>query len=109
MSKMTTSSKMNSRRMRAMTPKQVEAAAASDLDNLPLSSTDLARMKRTPQVKIIRRALGITQEDFASRYRIPLGRLRDWKQERSAPDQPASPYLTVTARAPETVRKASTA
>src|SRR5260370_2644637 len=95
MSKMTTSSKMNSRRMRAMTPKQVEAAAASDLDNLPLSSTDLARMKRTPQVKIIRRALGISQEDFASRYRIPLATLRDWEHGRAAPSQPPLPYLPV--------------
>jgi putative transcriptional regulator len=106
MNKMTISSKMNSRRMRAMTPKQVEAAAASDSDNLPLSSTDLVRMKRTPQVKIIRRALGISQEDFASRYRIPLGTLRDWEQGRATPDQAACAYLTVIARDPEAVRKA---
>jgi putative transcriptional regulator len=106
MNKMTISSKMNSRRMRAMTPKQVEAAAANDSDNLPLSSTDLARMKRTPQVKIIRRALGISQEDFARRYHIPLGTLRDWEQGRVAPDQAARAYLTVIARDPEAVRKA---
>ena len=92
--------------MRAMTPKQVEAAAESDPDNLPLSSADFVRMKRTPQVRIIRRALGISQEDFASRYHIPLGTLRDWEQGRAATDKAARAYLTVIARDPEAVRKA---
>jgi putative transcriptional regulator len=63
-------------------------------------------MKRTPQVKIIRRALGISQEDFAARYHIPIGTLRDWEQGRAAPDQAARAYLTVIARDPESVRKA---
>jgi len=89
-----------------MTKKQVEAAAKRDPDNPPLSRTDLRRMKRTPQVKIIRRALGISQEDFAARYHIPIGTLRDWEQGRAAPDQAARAYLTVIARDPESVRKA---
>jgi putative transcriptional regulator len=45
-------------------------------------------MKRTPQAKIIRRALELTQEEFAARYHIPLGTLRDWEQDRTEPDQP---------------------
>ena len=89
-----------------MTPKQIEAAAKVDRDNRPLSPADLGRMKRTPQVKIIRRALGISQEDFAARYRIPIGTLRDWEQGRVAPDRAARAYLTVIARDPEAVRKA---
>jgi len=80
-----------------MTPKQIEAAANADRDNRPLSVADLGRMKRTPQVKIIRRALGISQEDFAARYHIPIGTLRDWEQGRVAPDQAARAYLTVIA------------
>jgi putative transcriptional regulator len=89
-----------------MTQKQIETAAGSDRDNRPLSTADLVRMNRTPQVKIIRRALGISQEDFASRYHIPIGTLRDWEQGRAAPDQAARAYLTVIARDPESVRKA---
>jgi putative transcriptional regulator len=89
-----------------MTQKQIGAAAKADRDNQPLSPADLERMKRTPQVKIIRRALGISQEDFAARYHIPLGTLRDWEQGRVAPDQAARAYLTVIARDPEAVRKA---
>lgn len=62
-------------------------------------------MKRTPQAKIIRRALELTQEEFASRYRIPLGTLRDWEQGRSEPDQPTRAYLTLIARDPEHVAR----
>lgn len=89
-----------------MTAKQIEAAAKADADNRPLSKADLGRMKRTPQVKVIRRALGISQEDFAARYHIPLGTLRDWEQGRVVPDQAARAYLTVIARDPEAVSKA---
>jgi putative transcriptional regulator len=54
----------------------------------------------------LRRALGLTQEEFAARYRIPLGTLRDWEQGRSEPDQPARAYLAVIAHDPEGVRRA---
>jgi putative transcriptional regulator len=54
-------------------------------------------------VAVIRRALGLTQEDFAARYRIPLGTLRDWEQGRSKPDAPARAYLMVIAKEPEVV------
>ena len=60
-------------------------------------------MKRTPRAKIIRRALDLTQEEFAARYRIPLGTLRDWEQGRSEPDRPTRAYLTVIARDPDHV------
>lgn len=78
-------------------------AAVADPDNPPLSDEDFARMKRVPRVRTIRRALGLTQEEFASRFRIPVGTLRDWEQGRVEPDQAARAYLTVIARAPETV------
>ena len=62
-------------------------------------------MRRTPQTKIIRRALELTQEEFASRYHIPIGTLRDWEQGRTKPDQPARAYLTLIARDPEHVSR----
>jgi putative transcriptional regulator len=88
-----------------MTPEEVEAAARADPDAQPLTPTELQRMKRTPQAKIIRRALSLTQEEFAARYRIPLGTLRDWEQGRSDPDQTARAYLKVIASDPEGVRR----
>ena len=98
--------KHNWSRFDAMTEKQRHAAAGSDPDARPLGVDDLKRMKRTPRVKIIRRALGLTQEQFASRFHIPLGTLRDWEQGAAQPDQSARAYLTVIARDPDAVHKA---
>jgi len=91
---------------REMTDEEVYAAALSDPDAQPLTEEDFARMKHTPRAKIIRRALRLTQEEFASRYSIPLGTLRDWEQGRSEPDQTARAYLRVIAVAPEAVQRA---
>ena len=97
------------KRLRAMTDEEVEAAALSDPDNPPLTEADMSRMKRVPRVRTMRRALRMTQEEFATRYHIPVGTLRDWEQGRSEPDQPARAYLTVIARDPEGVSRSLTA
>ena len=44
-------------------------------------------MRRRPRAYIVRRALHMTQEEFAEAYRIPIGTLRDWEQGRTEPDQ----------------------
>lgn len=89
-----------------MTDAERSRAALRDSDARPLTSADFKRMTHTPQVKIIRRALGLTQEEFARRFHIPLGTLRDWEQGAAAPDQSARAYLTVIARNPDAVREA---
>jgi len=104
--KTTTPSKHDWSRLDAMTEAEKHAAALSDPDNRPLTEEDMRRMKRTPRAKIIRRALGLSQEDFAARYHIPIGTLRDWEQGRVEPDQAARAYLTVIARDPDAVHKA---
>jgi putative transcriptional regulator len=88
-----------------MSPEAVEEAARADPDAQPLTEADLKRMKRTPQAKVIRRALQLTQEEFAARYHIPLGTLRDWEQGRAEPDQPTRAYLTLIARDPDHVSR----
>jgi putative transcriptional regulator len=90
---------------RTMTEAEVLAAAKADPDNRPLTAKALAGMKPVARVKTLRRALSLTQQEFAQRYHIPLGTLRDWEQGRSQPDQPARAYLAVIARDPEHVRK----
>jgi putative transcriptional regulator len=92
--------------LRGMTDGEINAAALSDPDNPPLTSERQARLKRVPQVKVMRRAMGLTQEDFSARFRIPLGTLRDWEQGKTEPDQAARAYLTVIGRDPESVRRA---
>ena len=63
--------------LRPMSSEAIERAERADRDAQPLTAGDLKRMKRTPQAKIIRHALELTQEEFAARYHIPLGTLRD--------------------------------
>ena len=77
-----------------------------DFDDLPLSDVDLHGMARTPQVKIIRRALKLSQQEFADQFQIAIGTLRDWEQNRVEPDGAAKAYLKVIAREPDAVRKA---
>lgn len=105
MSKNSTSSKIR-KGPYATSRRATERAALADPDAQPLTTADLKRMKRTPQAKIIRRALGLTQEEFAARYHIPLGTLRDWEQGRAIPDRPTQAYLTVIARSPVEVQQA---
>jgi putative transcriptional regulator len=82
------------------------ATVEYDPDCLPLTDERLSRMKRVPRVKSLRRALGLTQEEFAARYGVPLGTLRDWEQGRTEPDQPARAYLRVIAADPKGVARA---
>jgi putative transcriptional regulator len=93
------------RSVRPMSEAEIEAAAVADPDARPMTSEHLATVKRVPRAKTLRRALGLTQEEFAMRYRIPLGTLRDWEQGRSEPDQPARAYLTVIAADPDGVSR----
>src|SRR5450631_4449229 len=93
-------------RFDSMSEAERHAAAVGDPDAQPLAPDDMRRMRRTPQVKVIRRALGLSQEEFAARFRIPLGTLRDWEQGRSEPDQPARAYLKVIAVDPAAVQRA---
>jgi putative transcriptional regulator len=73
-------------RLRAMTDEEVTAAAMNDPDARPLTPEQLRAGHRVPRTRTLRRALGLTQEEFAVRYHIPLGTLRDWEQGRCEPD-----------------------
>jgi putative transcriptional regulator len=95
-------------RVEAMTEEELMAAALSDPDSQPIprgTEEELAKLGLIPipNVKRLRERLGMSQEAFAARYRIPVGTLRDWEQCRKFPDAPARAYLTVIARDPETV------
>jgi putative transcriptional regulator len=92
----------------AKTDEELTASALADLDSQPIpSGTDeeLVRigLHRIVNVGRLRKRLGMTQETFAARYRIPVGTLRDWEQGRKMPDAPARAYLLVIEKDPETV------
>jgi putative transcriptional regulator len=93
-------------RIDAMTDEEAEANALSDPDNQPMTEEQLRSMRRIPFAKHLRFKFGLTQEEFAARYHIPLGTLRDWEQHRSEPDQASQAYLKVIAREPDMVARA---
>jgi putative transcriptional regulator len=90
----------------ALTDAEIHAAALADPDAPPLTEERLATLRRVPRAKSIRRALGLSQEEFAARYHIPVGTLRDWEQGRFEPDAAARAYLAVIAQEPDVVRRA---
>ncbi len=59
-----------------------------------------------PDVRAIREKLGLSQQAFASAYRIPLATLKGWEQGRRHPDATASAYLSVIAQLPGEAREA---
>ena len=57
-----------------------------------------------PDVKSIREELGLSQQEFARAYKIPLATLQGWEQGRRQPDATASAYLNVIASLPKEAR-----
>ena len=102
----TTKTKHDWSRADAMTDAEIHQAAVADPDARPMTDEEFARVKKVPRLKVIRRALGLTQEQFAARYHIPVGTLRDWEQGAKEPDQAARAYLRAIAGDPEAVRRA---
>ena len=91
---------------RPMSEAEIAAAAAADPDARPISQAEFGSVRRAPRVKTLRRALRLTQEEFAVRFQIPLRTLRDWEQGRSEPDQPANAYLRAIAGDAPAVQRA---
>jgi putative transcriptional regulator len=54
----------------------------------------------------IRRKLKLSQSEFAARFGIAPGTLRDWEQKRKRPEGPARVLLMVIEREPNAVERA---
>jgi putative transcriptional regulator len=54
----------------------------------------------------IRRKLKLSQSEFAARFGIAPGTLRDWEQKRKRPEGPARVLLMVIEREPDAVERA---
>ncbi len=93
-------------RVRAMTEEELEAAALSDPDSPPLTDGELGWFKPVPNLKVIRRQLHMTQEQFAESFSLPLGTIRDWEQGANQPDTAARVLLRVIAKNPQAVLQA---
>lgn len=86
-----------------MTDEEITMAALSDPDAQPLTDEQLARMRPVSYAKHVRWKLRLSQGEFAERFHIPIGTLRDWEQHRAKPDAAATAYLQVIAENPDAV------
>ncbi|WP_349370651.1 helix-turn-helix domain-containing protein [Salinarimonas sp.] len=93
-------------RLEGMTEAEIEHAAADDPDNPPLSDDQIARMRAARVAREARERTGLTQAEFAERFQISLGRVRDLEQGRFRPDPALIAYLTVIREEPDVVRRA---
>jgi DNA-binding transcriptional regulator YiaG len=69
----------------------------------------IARIYGAPKkidVRSIREATGLSQEDFALQFGLELATVRNWEQGRSDPDTAARNFLLTIARDPDAVRAA---
>ncbi len=67
--------------------------------------TTRGRVVRPLDVKAIRAATKKTQQEFADAYQLPVGTVRDWEQNRRAPDAPARVLLSMIEAEPEVVEQ----
>jgi putative transcriptional regulator len=91
----------------AMTEEEIMAAALSDPDAQPYPEGVPPRNAwRGPHPRFLRIRLGLSPEEFAARYHIPLELLRQWEIQKPHPDVMAQAYLRTIAADPEGVARA---
>ncbi|BBK43506.1 hypothetical protein STVA_35260 [Allostella vacuolata] len=85
------------KRLAAMTDADIDRQCMEDPD-LVRDVTDLG--EPLPDVKAIRKQLGMAQETLAAALGLPLGTLRNWEQRRSVPGPAGISLLRIVAREP---------
>jgi putative transcriptional regulator len=88
-----------------MVVERISADAPVPSDEEGMTDEQLARMKPVPAVKRLRWKLSLSQQEFADRFRIPIGTLRDWEQGRTEPDATARAYIKVIAYDPDMIAR----
>ena len=66
-------------------------AELDELSETPMTREELDAAYRAPRVKILRRALGWTQAEFAALTGVVPETLREWENSRIAPGAPQAP------------------
>ncbi len=81
-------------------------ADPDDPEDRPVSDEGVERGQRARTIRMARTRLGLSQVEFAERFRVPLGTLRDWEQARVMPPEFAVAYAKVIAKHPDMVAEA---
>lgn len=77
-----------------------------DSDDFDVSAAAMDRAQRARLIRTTRTALKLSQADFAARFLVPLGTLRDWEQASVTPPDCAVAYVRVIAKHPDIVAQA---
>jgi putative transcriptional regulator len=85
----------------ARSEEESHQAALSDPDCPPATEEQLARARRMPTVKASRLRLSLTQEEFAAKFHLPLGTIKDWEEGAHRPDEAGEVLLKVIAKDPK--------
>lgn len=78
-------------------------ADPTDPQDFDVTQEALDRARKCRTIRMARTGLGLSQEEFAHRFRVPVGTLRDWEQARSTPPDFAVAYARVIAAMPDKV------
>ncbi|WP_233713036.1 helix-turn-helix domain-containing protein [Amaricoccus solimangrovi] len=81
-------------------------ADPTDPEDFDVTGEGMERGQRARLIRRTRTALGLSQVEFAKRFRVPVGTLRDWEQARATAPDFAVAYVRVIARHPEMVAEA---
>ena len=81
-------------------------ADPADPEDFDVTPEALERGQRARLIRTTRTGLGLSQAEFAARFRVPVGTLRDWEQARSTPPDFAVAYVRVIGQHPDMVAKA---
>lgn len=71
-----------------------------------VSIEGMERGQRARLIRKTRTALGLSQTEFASRFHVPVGTLRDWEQARATAPDFAVAYVRVIGQHPDMVAQA---
>jgi len=81
-------------------------ADPNDPEDRDVSVAGLERAHMGRRFRILRHKLGLTQEQFAKAFGIPLASLRQYEMARYMPPPAVRAYLKVIEAEPDMVRKA---
>ena len=81
-------------------------ADPNDPEDRDVSVAGLKRGRMGRRFRILRHRLGMTQEQFANSYGIPLHSLRQYEMARYMPPPATRAYLKVIEAEPEVVKRA---
>jgi putative transcriptional regulator len=81
-------------------------ADPDDPEDGDVTAEGLERGLRARTIRKTRTKLGLTQAEFAAKFRVPVGTLRDWEQARAMAPDFAVAYIRVIGQHADMVEQA---